>query len=156
MTIEFLKDNPVYLEKIAAFMFKEWGHIRQGTTIERYYNYLREKLNADKIPLTLVAKSETNDLLGFASLVTTDMEINKDLSPWISGVFVVPEHRGKGVGGLLVKRLEQIAGDFGFKKLYLYTFDKERFYTNLGWIKIKDEFYLNPKVAVMVKEFNKK
>jgi len=152
MKIEFLKDNLKFIDKIAELMFKEWGHIRQGTTIERYYNYLNEKLNSDKIPLTLIAKSENDELLGFASLVTSDMEINKDLSPWISGVFVIPEYRRKGFGGLLVDKLEQIASDFGLEKLYLYTFDKEEFYSDLLWTKIKDEFYLNSKVSVMSKD----
>ena len=127
MKIEFLKNNLGCIDTIADLMFKEWGHLRQGTTIERYYNYLSDKDNTDRIPLTLIAKSENNELLGFASLVTSDMETNKDLSPWISGVFVLPKHRGKGYGGLLVDRLEQIASDLGCEKLYLYTFDKERF-----------------------------
>jgi len=156
MIIEFLKDNPGFIDEIAALMFEEWGHIRQGTTMERYYNYLKEKQNIDKIPLTLIAKSENNELLGFASLVISDMEINKDLSPWISGVFVLPEHRGKGFGGILVGRLEQLAKDFGYEKLYLYTFDKERFYSDLSWTKIKDEYYLNSNVGVMIKDLKTK
>ena len=156
MRVEFLKDNPEFIDRIAGLMFKEWGHIRQGTTIDRYYNYLREKLNSDKIPMTLIAKSERNELLGFASLVVSDMEINKGLSPWISGVFVVPEYRGKGFGGLLVDKLVQIASDLGFEKLYLYTFDKEKFYSDLSWNKIKDEFYLNSKVVVMAKDLKTK
>ena len=156
MRVEFLKDNPEFIDRIADLMFKEWGHIRQGTTIDRYYNYLREKLNSDKIPMTLIAKSESNELLGFASIVLSDMEINKGLSPWISGVFVVPEYRGKGFGGLLVDKLVQIASDLGFEKLYLYTFDKEKFYSDLSWKKIKDEFYLNSKVVVMAKDLKAK
>jgi GNAT superfamily N-acetyltransferase len=155
MRIEFLKDNPGFVDKIADLMFNEWGHIRQGTTIERYNNYLREKLNSDIIPLTLIAKSENDELLGFASIVTSDMETNNELSPWISGVFVVPEYRGKGFGGLLVDKLEQIASDLGFEKLYLYTFDREKFYSNLSWVKIKDEFYLNSKVVVMTKDLKR-
>ena len=151
MKIEFLKDNAGFIDQMAALMFKEWGHVRPGTTIERFYNYLNEKLNADKIPLTLIAKSERNELLGFASIVASDMEINKEWSPWISGVFVLPQHRRKGVGGLLVGRLEQVARNLGFERLYLYTFDKEGFYSNLFWTKVKEEFYLNSNVVVMTK-----
>ena len=68
-----------------------------------------KSLNKNKIPLTIIAKSENVDLLGFASIVEYDMETNKDLTPWISGVFVLPEFRCKGIGGQIVKRLEQIA-----------------------------------------------
>jgi GNAT superfamily N-acetyltransferase len=155
MKIEFFKDNLGYIDQISDLMFKEWGYLRKGTTIERYYDYLTDKDNTDKIPLTVVAKSEKNELLGFASLVICDMETNKDFSPWISGVFVLPEYRGQGYGGLLVERLEQLASNFGFEKLYLYTFDKERFYLKLSWIKIKEEYYLNSNVAVMIKNLTK-
>lgn len=152
MKIEFLKENPVFFDAIAEHMFKEWGHLREGVTIARYYNYLEEKLNTNHIPLTIIAKSGANELLGFASLVSSDMETNKDMTPWISGVFVIPEHRGKGIGRLLINRLEQLAHGFGFEKLYLYTFDKEGFYRSLSWEKLKDECYLNNSVSVMVKK----
>jgi GNAT superfamily N-acetyltransferase len=152
MKIDFVKNNMEYIDSIADFMFHEWGHHRKGTTVERYYNYLSDKDNTDKIPLTLIAKSEGNELLGFASLVISDMEINKNLSPWISGVFVLPEHRGKGYGKLLINSIEQLASDFGYDKLFLFTFDKENFYTDLSWKIIKNDFYLNSNVTVMIKD----
>ncbi len=151
MKIEFLKENPVFYNTIAELMFQEWGHLREGATIARYYNYLEEKLNTNRIPLTIITKSGANELLGFASLVSSDMEINNDLTPWISGVFVAPEHRGKGIGRLMINHLEQLARSFGFDKLYLYTFDKEDFYRSLSWEKLKEEKYLNCNVSVMVK-----
>lgn len=149
MKIEFLKENPVFYDTIAECMFREWGHLHEGATLARYYNYLEEKLNTDRIPLTIIAKSRANELLGFASLVSSDMEINKDITPWISGVFVVPEHRGNGIGRLMISRLEQLARGFGFDKLYLYTFDKEDFYRSLSWEKLKTDRYLNSTVSVM-------
>lgn len=151
MKIEFLKENPVFFDAIAERMFQEWGHLHEGATIARYYNYLEEKRNTDRIPLTIITKSRANGLLGFASLVSSDMEINKDMTPWISGLFVLPEHRGKGIGRLMVNHLEQLARGFGFDKLYLYTFDKEGFYRSMSWEKLKDERYLNGTVSIMAK-----
>lgn len=151
MKIEFLKENPVFFDAIAEHMFREWGQMSEGVTIARYYNYLEENLNTNRIPLTIIAKSGANELLGFASLVSFDMEINKDLSPWISGVFVIPEHRGRGIGRLLINRLEQLAFGFGYERLYLYTFDKEAFYRSMSWEKLKDERYLNRDAVIMEK-----
>ena len=105
--------------------------------------------------MTIIAKSENGDLLGFAGIVDYDMETNKDLTPWLSGVFVLNEYRRNGIGGQIVKRLEQIASDLGFKKLYLFTLDKESFYLNLSWTKLKDDYYFDTKVTIMIKDLDK-
>jgi GNAT superfamily N-acetyltransferase len=154
MKIEFLKDNPEFINKIAELMFKEWGHLRENSKIDRYLNAINSRLNNTCIPLTIIAKSEKGDLIGFASIVEFDMEINKDLTPWISGVLVIPEYRGKGIGGQIIDRLEQIAIDLGYNKIYLFTFDKEAFYSNLSWIKIKNDSYQNLQVSIMTKELD--
>jgi len=151
MIIEFLQDNPIFINKIAELMFREWGHLRENSKIDRYIESVCESLNKNKIPLTIIAKSENGDLLGFAGIVEYDMETNKDLTPWISGVFVLPAFRCKGIGGQIVKRLEKIAIDLGYKNLYLFTLDKVSFYSNLSWTKIKDDYYFDTKVTVMKK-----
>jgi GNAT superfamily N-acetyltransferase len=152
MRIEFLKDNPEYVYQIAELIFKEWGHLRLNVTIDRYLNAIENRLNTEKTPLTIIAKTENGELIGFASLIDSDMDINKDLTPWISGVYVIAEHREKGAGSAIVKRLEQIATDLGFNELYLFTYDKENFYSNLLWVKIKTDLYLNHQVTIMTKK----
>jgi GNAT superfamily N-acetyltransferase len=156
MKIEYLKDNPDYVYQIAELIFKEWGNLRVNTKVDRYLDAIGSRLNTEKTPLTIIAKSDNGDLIGFASLVDSDMDINKDLTPWISGVYVIVEQRGKGVGREIVERLEQIAIDLGFNELYLFTYDKERFYSNLSWITIKTDFYLNHQVTIMTKKLNTK
>jgi N-acetylglutamate synthase-like GNAT family acetyltransferase len=113
---------------------------------------LDNNLNDDKIPFTIIAKSERGKLIGSASLVDFDMENNNDMSPWLSGVFVVPDQCGKGYGKLIVTRLEEIAKDIGLEKLYLFTFDTEEFYKKLSWKTVKNDFYLNWMVTIMSKD----
>ena len=43
MKIEILKNNPGYTDTIADLLFQEREHLRQGTTIEQYYNCLMIK-----------------------------------------------------------------------------------------------------------------
>jgi GNAT superfamily N-acetyltransferase len=154
MRIEYLKDNPDFVYQIAELIFKEWGNLRTDATVGRYLDAIGNRLNTEKTPLTILAKSDNGELMGFASLVDSDMDINKDLTPWISGVYVIAEQRGKGVGKAIVARLEQIAIELGFNELYLFTYDKERFYSNLSWVKIKTDLYRNHQVTIMTKKLN--
>lgn len=158
MKVEFLKYNPEYVDQIAHCMFKEWGHLRGDTNADRYVQSVSNRVNDDKTPLTIIVKSEDGELAGFASLVDHDMETRQDLLPWLGGVFVLPEYRGKGIGKIIVSEIERVAGDLGFDKLYLFTLDKdkEEFYAHLSWAKLKDDYYLNSPVTIMSKEISSK
>jgi N-acetylglutamate synthase-like GNAT family acetyltransferase len=151
MIIEYLKNKPEYIEEIAHHMFSEWGHLRKNINVNRFLNALNSRLNDDKIPFTLIAISKSKELIGFASIVENDMDINRELKPWISGVYIKSEFRNKGMGQILVDKLEEKAKNLGLKKLYLFTFDKEKFYNKLGWNKIKNDFYLDLDVTLMSK-----
>ena len=155
MTIDFIKYHPDYCTEIADYMYKEWGHLRDNSSVDRYISAINNRLNTDRLPLTIIA-IDNHKLIGFASIVDFDMDINRELTPWVSGVYVISEYRGFGIGKQLVNRLEQISNDLGFLRLHLFTFDKERFYLKQNWIKIKDERYLNNEVSVMTKDLKTK
>ncbi len=53
--------------------------------------------------------------------------------PWLAGVYVLPEQRGAGIGKMLVQRVTQEASAHNYPRYYLYTLDRESFYTALGW-----------------------
>jgi N-acetylglutamate synthase-like GNAT family acetyltransferase len=74
-----------------------------------------------------------------------------DHSPWLAGLFVVPQHRGKGVGALLVGSAEREAASLGIERLYLYTPVSEHFYERLGW-SVTHRYHLpSGPVAIMSK-----
>ena len=56
----------------------------------------------------------------------------RDRSPWLAGVFVVPERRGGGIGVALVRRATAEAARFGVERL-------QGFYRNLGWSALATE-----------------
>src|SRR5437762_14184180 len=55
--------------------------------------------------VALVAKAD-REPIGTCLLVESEIEPNHDVSPWLAGLFVVPEHRRKGTGALLVRAIE--------------------------------------------------
>src|SRR5262245_8378622 len=56
----------------------------------------------------LVAKAD-GEPVGTCLLVESEIEPNHDVSPWLAGLFVVPEYRRKGAGAALVRAIEDQA-----------------------------------------------
>ncbi|MFL1464251.1 GNAT family N-acetyltransferase [Roseococcus sp. DSY-14] len=71
--------------------------------------------------------------VGTASLVQQDLPSRPDLAPWLAGVFVVPEARGRGHAGRLVGHVEAHAAAAGVRTLWLYTGAADGLYARLGW-----------------------
>src|SRR6516162_8759243 len=82
--------------------------------------------------VALIAKID-GEPIGTCLLAESEIEPNHDVSPWLAGLFVVPEHRRKGAGAVLVRAIEDQARERGFSRLYLYTSDAVGFYERLGW-----------------------
>ncbi|MFB9264791.1 GNAT family N-acetyltransferase [Bradyrhizobium erythrophlei] len=82
--------------------------------------------------VALVAKAN-GEPIGTCLLVESEIKPNHDVSPWLAGLFVVPEHRRKGAGAVLVRAIEAQARQRGFSRLYLYTSEAVGFYARLGW-----------------------
>jgi GNAT superfamily N-acetyltransferase len=82
--------------------------------------------------VALLAKAD-GEPVGTCLLAESEIEPKHDVSPWLAGLFVVPEHRRKGVGAALVRAIEDHARQREFSRLYLYTADAVGFYERLRW-----------------------
>ena len=76
-----------------------------------------------------------------------------DLSPWLSSLYVVPEQRGRGVGGSLVRHCEGAAWRLGVDPLYAYaTTTVASLYVGLGWRQVVTERYRDEEVTVLARD----
>jgi GNAT superfamily N-acetyltransferase len=73
--------------------------------------------------------------VGTASLSHDDLPSRPDLTPWLAGVFVLPEHRGRGHASALVRHVEGFARAASVAELWLYTLTAEPLYARLGWLR---------------------
>ena len=101
--------------------------------------------------VALVAKAD-GEPIGTCLLVESEIEPNHDVSPWLAGLFVLPEHRRKGAGALLVRAIEDQARHRGFSRLYLYTTDAVGFYARLGWLILDRTTRKGLDTALMVRD----
>ena len=72
----------------------------------------------------------------------------------LASVYVAEDHRNKGIGSTLVKRVMQHAQENGVKRLYLYTPDQAQLYAGLGWQIFSEELFNGTPVTIMSVDFD--
>jgi len=87
-------------------------------------------MNRERLPIAWVAHAN-GQLLGTGALRVHDLEGREDLTPWLGGVFVGPPFRRQGIGAALCAAAE--ARSRAIHTLYLFTLDKQAWYSRLGW-----------------------
>ena len=151
--IDFLANHPHHIDTVLDWRYSEWA---------RYFGFpekrlWREKLVAqcgrETIPAILIAL-ENDEPMGTASLVQNAMTLFTELSPWLSGVYVIADRRCQGIGGLLVARVEALARELACEKLFLFTFDQDAYYAKRGWREIRKDSYVSVPVSIMEKSLN--
>ena len=134
MIIDTLDNHADLIPLIAQWHFDEWGpgSLEPQKTVEWRTADLEEHLNHSPLPITFVVFTGSIPV-GSASLTVYDLPMRPQLSPWLSTVFVLSEHRNQGIGSALAKRVVEKAKALSFPTLYLFTSDKVHLYSHLGW-----------------------
>jgi len=145
-----LVERPELVDQVAAWGFAEWGHLNPGQTLQSRTARIRETVNADRVPIVLVALDDAGALVGTASLLFDDLE-DDPRNPWLASVFVPAEQRGKGVASALVVAIEDAARRLGYPILYLFTTSAARLYARLGWRALERRAYRGEHIQVMDK-----
>jgi GNAT superfamily N-acetyltransferase len=150
IVIDYLVNCPEHIDEVARLSWKEWQDIyeqRKQTLEDSLKNY-RERMNTDRLPLTLVGL-HGGELVGMVSLKFHDMDTRPDLDPWLGGLFVIPEWRNRGVGTMLMHRATEEARRLNVPQLYLWTHTAEALYRKLGWQLVERSNYFGKEAAVM-------
>lgn len=137
MQIDLLADYPHYVESLALPVLEHWRFALPEDTLEVRKAKLRGHLNQNDLPIAWVAHQD-GEVFGTAALRVHDLEDRTDLTPWLGGVFVLPAHRKKGIGSALSLTVERHAASKGVVELFLFTLDKQKLYTRLGFRRIED------------------
>lgn len=158
MDIHYLADHRGVVPILAAWIYDEWSFLYPEMTVQGVAGFLRERMNKDKFPLTLVA-FEAAEPVGTVSLKMFDMETRKDLTYWLTSLYVVEPWRRKKIGSRLVASAENKAADLGVAKLFLFTIDVNLpglFYAKLGWSEKEKTKYHSCPVTIMEKDLFRK
>lgn len=150
VTIDYLANHAHLADELARWSWNEWRAIyeERGQMFEHALKNYRERTNTDCLPLALVALHGA-DLIGTVSLKFNDLDTRPDLDPWLGGVYVLPNWRGRGVASLLMQRAVDVAAKLDLTKLYLWTSSAEGLYEKLGWQVVERSEYCGKQIVVM-------
>src|SRR5947207_13170445 len=101
--IGYLADHPEFIPTLAQWHHREWAYLRPGDSLEARTARLRGSCGHRQIP-TVIVSFTGGTLLGSAMLGAFDMATRMELSPWLAGVFVAPDHRPHGISAAPVLR----------------------------------------------------
>lgn len=148
--IKLLAECPQHIHVLSHLWINEIGkQWLPDINLQRVELKFHEHLNSDELPVTFVAIDD-NKPIAMASLRIND-GIRHELTPWLGGLVVHPDHRRNGVGEKLVDLTKICAKKLGHEKLYLFALDPTlpNWYTRLGWKYLgMDKFNHHP-VTVM-------
>jgi N-acetylglutamate synthase-like GNAT family acetyltransferase len=130
--ISYLIDHPEHIPQLSQWMFEEWKSILVDETLETRTEKFKTHMNRDKLPIAWIAHAN-GQVLGTAALRAHDLPGREDLTPWLGGVFVGADFRRQGVGTALCAAVEDAARSLGTQTLYLFTLDKQAWYSRLAW-----------------------
>src|SRR6058998_2330675 len=130
--ISYLIEHPGYIPELAQWLFEQLDSILGEGNPDARIKKLKAHMNRDKLPIAWVAHAN-GQLLGTAALRVHDLEGREDLTPWLGGVFVGADFRRQGIGAALCATVEDAARSRGMQTLYLFTLDKQAWYSRLGW-----------------------
>lgn len=112
---------------------------------------LRELLASDGFEAAFVARDQGLPI-GSCLLVRNEIDPAHDLTPWLAGLIVDQDHRGRGIGTSLVRAVEVHAASAGVGRLYLYTWQARRFYEALNWVEVQSFEQDGEPMALMSRE----
>jgi GNAT superfamily N-acetyltransferase len=130
--IDYLIDHPEYISRLAQWLFEQWDAILGEKTPDARVKKLKAHMNRDQMPIAWVGHAN-GQLLGTAALRVHDLEGREDLTPWLGGVLVGSQFRRRGIGATLCATVEDAARSRGIQTLYLFTLDKQEWYSRQGW-----------------------
>ncbi len=132
-TIVPLSDRPDLLPVLAEWYFQEWGRLVPGLTLLDQQQRLEVFLQDGELPLLLIVLDDAVPVAA-AQLKFHERTERPERLHWLGGVYVHPEHRGRGLAEKVIRELLARGRALGVRDVYLQTeADDGGLYRRLGW-----------------------
>lgn len=144
LTILGIADSPQFHAQIIEWERREWG--------DEWADVVRAATARDQVPTIYVAV-QGGQPVGCAMLIEYDMMTRLDLTPWLGGIYVPPEHRGRGIASRLVGHAMARAAALKIPTWWLYTAHARSLYERFGWKFVEMAEYDGGPVSLMRFDF---
>ena len=153
VTTDFLQNHPAFVLRLVEHSGREWEHLYDGWGRKEALREYAAQHTDGALPLSLVAM-EKAELLGAVSLISEDLPGFEPWNPWLASLFVLPQHRGRGVAAFLVREAEKMLRQNGIRTAYLFTESAQGLFFKLGWQPVEETFCHGHPVTIFKKEFS--
>jgi predicted N-acetyltransferase YhbS len=134
--VRLLADVPDLIEPIGRLRHAEWG---RHDSLAGWIATTRREAGRDDLPVTWVAVDAAGEALGAVALGPSDVPGRPELAPCVWGMVVRADVRGRGVGRLLLQRLERFAAGRGHPVVWVITgASAAGYYERCGWERAED------------------
>lgn len=154
MDISLLAHHPDAIDVLAPAAVDYWKQYVEGESVEKRRKKYQSHLNTETLPIAWVAH-DGDEYFGTAALRVTDLADRPDITPWLGGVFVRPEYRGRGIASALCDVVTQCAARCEIRQLYLVTLDRQTLYARMGWRPYEAVRWLGKAADIMVRPLAK-
>jgi len=151
--IDYLGHYSEFTPILAQWHQDEWCDISPDLSTSKRIDLYNSYKSEATIPSCLVAIADDKPS-GSASLVFSDMDTHKNLTPWLASVYVHKDYRCHGIASQLIQACIKNARKSGAKILYLFTPDQSDFYLKRGWRMLETAPYHGERVDIMYYDLN--
>ncbi len=145
LVIRSLEERPDAAGLLAEWFVAEWPEYHRGRSLPDVASQFR--LVSD-VQHTLIAEIE-NEVVGTVALRGRWEAAPEIPSPWIGGLFVVPQHRGQGIGKALVEAATAEAVAAGQPIVHMAIRVDPGSYIRRGWRVVGTVFSGDESVTVL-------
>jgi GNAT superfamily N-acetyltransferase len=151
LAFAWLAARPQAIPRVARWWCDEWGLPGRHGSFDDYVREL-EGLRPDALPIHLLAE-HAGTAVGVATLkVKPEHPMAPPQAHWLSGVYVEPSSRGRGVATSLCFEILALAGRRSVGEVYLQTTRLDGgLYAKLGWTPVVRHTEAMVEQLVMVK-----
>jgi GNAT superfamily N-acetyltransferase len=134
--IAYLADHPEVIPTLAEWFCAQWpAYYAERTPADIAQDFYSEA-NRTGIPIRLVAFAD-GELAGTITLREQAFWDLPEYRPGLGGLFVVEQHRGRGIGSELVKAGMQVAREQGYTRVFTTTATANGILERLRWQRVR-------------------
>ena len=130
--IAFLIDYPETIPTLAHWFRAQWPDYYAEHTLTDIAQDFYSEANHSGLPVRLVAFAD-GELAGTITLRERALQDLPEYRPGLGGLFVVEQHRGRGIGTELVRGGIELAREQGHETVYTATVKARGILARLGW-----------------------